>query len=97
VGKLPEGSWQGPIESGFGWHLVFVDTAIPGRVADFAEIEADVKTAWLSEQKVLAWDKAYRDMRAKYKVLLPRPPENASAPPATAAASAAGATTEGTP
>jgi len=26
VEKLPERSWQGPIESGFGWHLVFVDT-----------------------------------------------------------------------
>jgi peptidyl-prolyl cis-trans isomerase C len=31
VAKLPPGTWQGPIESGFGWHLVFVDTAIPGR------------------------------------------------------------------
>ena len=33
VAKLPPGSWQGPIESGFGWHLVFVDTVIPGRVS----------------------------------------------------------------
>ena len=45
------GSWQGPIESGFGWHLVFVDTVIPGRVPAFEEIEPDVKTAWLSDQK----------------------------------------------
>ncbi len=29
VAKLPPGSWQGPIESGFGWHLVFVDTLVP--------------------------------------------------------------------
>ena len=71
VEKLPAGSWQGPIESGFGWHLVFVDTVIPGRVPDFEEIEADVKTAWLGEQKALAWDKAYKEMRAKYTVLLP--------------------------
>ena len=26
VAKLAPGSWQGPIESGYGWHLVFVDT-----------------------------------------------------------------------
>jgi len=84
VEKLPTSSWQGPIESGFGWHLVFVDTAIPGRVPDFAEIEADVKTAWLSEQKVLAWDKAYQEMRAKYTVLLPRPQENVNAAPTPA-------------
>ncbi len=75
VEKLPTGSWQGPIESGFGWHLVFVDTAIPGRVPDFEEVEPDVKTAWLGEQKALAWQKAYQDMRAKYTVLLPKPPD----------------------
>jgi parvulin-like peptidyl-prolyl isomerase len=81
VEKLPTGSWQGPIESGFGWHLVFVDTVIPGRVPDFEEIEADVKTAWLGEQKTLAWDKAYQEMRAKYTVLLPVPPEGTNGTP----------------
>jgi parvulin-like peptidyl-prolyl isomerase len=69
--KLPPGSWQGPIESGFGWHLVFVDTLIPGRVPAFEEVEPDVRTAWLGEQKALAWEKAYKGMRANYTVLLP--------------------------
>ncbi len=66
-------------ESGFGWHLVFVDTLIPGRVPAFEEVEADVKTAWLAEQKARAWQKGYRDIRAKYTVLLPAPAESASA------------------
>ena len=48
VEKLPAGSWQGPIQSGFGWHLVFVDTVIPARAPAFEEIEPDVKQAWLS-------------------------------------------------
>ena len=74
VAKLAPGSWQGPIESGFGWHLVYVDTLIPGRVPAFEEIEPDVKTAWLGEQKSLAWEKAYKEMRAKYTVLLPKSP-----------------------
>jgi hypothetical protein len=93
VAKLPPGSWQGPVESGFGWHLVFVDTVIPGRVPAFEEVESEVKTAWLGEQKALAWEKAYKAMRAKYTVLLPAPPESAgkpapagkTAPPASAA------------
>jgi hypothetical protein len=79
VVKLSPGSWQGPVESGLGWHLVFIDTLIPDRVPAFEEVEADVKVAWLAEQKALAWQKAYRDMRAKYTVLLPAPAENASA------------------
>jgi parvulin-like peptidyl-prolyl isomerase len=75
---LTPGSWQGPIESGFGWHLVFVDSMIPGRVPAFEEVEPDVKTAWLGEQKALAWQKAYDAMRAKYVVLLPKPPDAAA-------------------
>jgi peptidyl-prolyl cis-trans isomerase C len=83
VAKLAPRSWQGPIESGYGWHLVFVDTVIPGRVPDFEEIEPDVKTAWLGEQKSQAWEKAYKEMRAKYTVLLPAPPDSAPAKQAT--------------
>jgi hypothetical protein len=80
--KLKPGSWQGPIESGFGWHLVFVDTVIPGRIPAFEEIESEVKTAWLGEQKAQAREKAYKSLRAKYTVLLPAPPDKqtASAP-----------------
>ena len=81
--KVNPGSWQGPIESGFGWHLVFVDTVIPGRVPAFEEVESEVKTAWLGDQKAQAWQKAYQTMRARYTVFLPAPPDKqtASAPP----------------
>jgi hypothetical protein len=83
IATLPPASWQGPVESGFGWHLVFVDTVIPGRVPAFEEIESDVRTAWLGEQKALAWRTAYEAMRAKYTVLLPaRPEEPPGASPA---------------
>jgi parvulin-like peptidyl-prolyl isomerase len=75
VAKLAPGQWSGPIESGLGWHLIYVDTLIPGRVPAFEEIEADVKVAWLGEQKALAWQKAYQQMRDKYTVLLPAPPD----------------------
>ena len=81
--KLKPGSWQGPVESGYGWHLVFVDTVIPGRIPAFEEMEPDVKTAWLAEQKSTAWQKAYADMRAKYSVLLPAAPSEAAQAPAT--------------
>lgn len=77
--KLKPGSWQGPIESGYGWHLVYVDTVIPGRIPGFEEMEPDVKIAWLAEQKKQAWQKAYTEMRAKYIVLLPGPSDKEAA------------------
>ena len=97
VEKLPAGAWQGPIESGYGWHLVFVDSVIPGRIPAFEEVESDVKTAWLGEQKMRAWEKAYQEMRAKYTVLLPVPSgkEMASIPPSPPTSQIANLTGEG--
>ena len=80
IQKLKPGAWQGPVESGYGWHLVFVDSVVPGRVPIFEEVEADVKNAWLADQKRQAWQKAYEDMRAKYTVLLPTIPDRTTAP-----------------
>jgi len=78
IEQLATGSWQGPVESGLGWHLVFVDDVIAGRVPDLEEVMPEVKTAWLIEQKALAWEKAYKEMRARYTVLLPAPPDETS-------------------
>ena len=74
------GAWAGPIESGYGWHLVFVDSLIPGRIPVFEEIEPDVKTAWLATRKAEASEEAYKKMRSKYVLALPAPPEGAPTP-----------------
>jgi len=72
---LPQGSWQGPIESGFGWHVAFVDASSPGRIPAYEEVEPQVKAAWKDEQRAEASRKAYETMRAKYEVVLPAPGE----------------------
>jgi hypothetical protein len=76
VFRTTSGAWQGPIESGFGWHLVFVDSFISGRQPAFAEVEPEVKTAWLGAKKAETWRTAYDEMRAKYTVLLPAAPKD---------------------
>jgi len=63
--------WQGPVESGLGWHLVFIDDLTRGRVPDFADVAADARTAWLGERRAEAKRKAYEAMRARYEVVLP--------------------------
>ena len=69
------GAWSGPIESGYGWHLVFVESLTPARVPAFEEVETDVKTAWLGARKAAGWEETYEKMRAKYELILPAPPE----------------------
>lgn len=73
------GSWAGPIESGYGWHLVFLDSLTPERASAFEEVEPEVKTAWLGARKAEAWEEAYKKMRAKYVLALPAPPETTPA------------------
>jgi peptidyl-prolyl cis-trans isomerase C len=76
--ELKAGSWQGPIESGYGWHLVFIDSLTPARLPEFEEVEADVKTAWVDEQRAQFKRKAFEAMRAGYEIVLPKVPTNAA-------------------
>jgi hypothetical protein len=40
--QLEPGSWQGPIESGYGWHLIWIDSLEPGRVPNYEEVKPQV-------------------------------------------------------
>jgi len=79
--QLKTGCWQGPIESGYGWHLIWIDSIAPGHVPEFEEVEPDVKAAWLADQKAESWRKAYQTMRARYQVVLPVPKTSGSVDP----------------
>jgi peptidyl-prolyl cis-trans isomerase C len=85
VFRAETGSWQGQVESGYGWHLVFVDSFVPGRQPAFVEVAPEVKTALLAQQKAEAWRKAYDEMHARYTVMLPGLPEPAEEVQATPA------------
>jgi peptidyl-prolyl cis-trans isomerase C len=73
--NLRPGAWQGPVESGYGWHVIFVDSSTPGRVPAFEEIEQDIKSDWIADQRLRAKAKAYETMRARYQVVLPENPK----------------------
>ena len=57
--QLTPGAWAGPIESGYGWHLVWVDALTPARAPAFEEVEPDVKTAWIEEQRAEIRERAF--------------------------------------
>lgn len=69
--QMKPGSWQGPVESGYGWHLVFISALEASRVPAFEEVEADVKSEWINDQRMQAKRKAYEAMKARYQVVLP--------------------------
>jgi peptidyl-prolyl cis-trans isomerase C len=71
VFQLKPGAWRGPIRSGYGWHLVFVDTIEPSRAPAFEEVEPDVKSAWLEQRQREIKRIAFEAMRARYAVVVP--------------------------
>jgi len=71
VFQVEPGAWRGPIRSGYGWHLVFVDTLEPGRVPAFEEVAPDVKSAWLDEKQLEIKRTALAAMQARYTVVVP--------------------------
>jgi hypothetical protein len=71
VFALGPGAWQGPVQSGYGWHLVFVDGIEPGRLPAFEEVEPEVKSAWLDQKQREMKQVALQAMRARYTVIVP--------------------------
>jgi hypothetical protein len=68
---LEPGAWRGPIQSGYGWHLVFVTGKEPSRTPTFEEVEPDVKSAWLDAKQQEIKRSAYEAMRSRYTVVVP--------------------------
>jgi peptidyl-prolyl cis-trans isomerase C len=69
--QLSPGTWQGPVWSEHGWHLVFVRSIEAGRVPTFEEVESKVKSAWLDEKQREIKRMALQNMRTRYTVTAP--------------------------
>jgi len=64
--KLQPGTWQGPIESGLGWHLVWVDSLAPERVPAFGEVDpALIQSEWSADQRAEARRHAFEALKAR--------------------------------
>ena len=68
VFALTPGSWSGPIESGYGLHLVKVTELKPGKSRPFDEIRDKVAEAWRNEQERSYKASYLAGLRGKYGV-----------------------------
>jgi hypothetical protein len=69
--KLPEltpGQWLGPIESGYGVHLVRVSERTEGRLPALAEVRDAVRREWDNARRLEANDKFYQELLKRYTV-----------------------------
>ena len=67
--ELPPKTWHGPLRSGYGWHLVYVEQIDPGRGRPLAEVREQVRTDFLDEQREAINTAALAAITSKYVVV----------------------------
>jgi hypothetical protein len=70
---LPLGRWSGPVESGFGLHLVLISERHSGSLPSLAEIRKGVEREWRNVRRKEASDAFYNGLRDRYEVSVEGP------------------------
>lgn len=73
VAGLSLGQWQGPVESAYGVHLVFVSERSEERVPALREIHEAVRREWVNARRVETNDKLYETILKHYVVSVAPP------------------------
>jgi len=77
---LPVGEWAGPIESGYGLHLVLMSDRQPGKVPAFDQIRESVEREWRAERRQEAKETFFQGLRERYEVVVEDPAGASTAP-----------------
>jgi hypothetical protein len=69
VFELPTGRWHGPVLSGYGTHLVYVDALAEFPIPPLADIRERVTQDWVDENRRKITDRYFAELLAKYDVV----------------------------
>jgi hypothetical protein len=72
--ELTPGRWAGPIESGYGLHLVRVEELIPGELPPLERIRPQVEREWRAARSKEREEAFYRRLEGKYAISRPEIP-----------------------
>lgn len=74
LAAVKTGQWQGPVQSGYGSHLVFVSERTEGRLPELAGIRSEVRREWANAKRFESEEKLYQGLLTHYTVRI-EPPE----------------------
>jgi hypothetical protein len=67
---LERNTWVGPIRSGYGFHLVYVDMLQEGREPELEEVLSEVEREYMNAQRLEMLDLFYKRLAEKYEVII---------------------------
>lgn len=68
VAAAPVGQWAGPVESGFGLHLIQVESRQGRKVPPLAEVREEVRIAWIDDRRAVALREQLAELRRGYRI-----------------------------
>jgi len=71
---LATGEWLGPVESGFGYHLVYITERVQGSKPDLEQVRDAVQRDWFSLKRREAVDGMYQRLAENYQVEIEESP-----------------------
>jgi hypothetical protein len=72
LGELSPGQWHGPVESGYGVHLVWINERTEGRLPALAEVRDAVRREWGTARRLESNEKFYQELLKRYTVTIER-------------------------
>lgn len=81
LAALPLGVWTGPVESGYGLHLVRVGHRTEPGVPSLAQVREQVHREWRAAQREANQDRFYRSLLAKYSLRIDMPQDAVASNP----------------
>src|SRR5688572_1680648 len=73
LGEMRAGQWEGPIESGFGVHLVLMTERTDGSMPALEDVRAAVRREWSNARRLETNEKFYRTLLQRYNVTIELP------------------------
>jgi hypothetical protein len=73
LGEISPGQWQGPVESGYGVHLVFVEERKEGRMPELAEVREQVVREWADARRREDNEQFFQKLLKRYTVTIEQP------------------------
>ncbi|WP_224483304.1 peptidyl-prolyl cis-trans isomerase [Robertkochia aurantiaca] len=67
--QLPEDQWSGPVNSGFGSHLIYLDTIVPARLLSLEQVEDEIIDMLKYEEKQAAKEQFYTELLQQYEII----------------------------
>jgi hypothetical protein len=68
-------TWQGPIESGYGLHLIRIHERTEPVVPEFASVIDEVREDWMFEQRQRTNEEAYEMFKERYQIVVEEMPK----------------------